>query len=199
MKPTPTPTKAKAVLRSKVRTYTGTPPRAKSHQEIRKEAPHIELFQKEGCSHSHAVRNYLSALGIDYIARSVAERQDLKHHQLVLAGGKDQIPFLMDHQSGVKLYGSDTIISYLEKEYGKPASGRAMRVLQLAERRMRSQAERLQWTLKMPVERIHTFSLEMNDLFSNTTDILKNTFKEMKEAIRPETDRTSDSSNQMSA
>lgn len=93
--------------------------RAKTH---RLRAPSgnsgLELFQKEECPFSHVVRQKLSDLGLDYAAHSIPDAQDLKHKELVNAGGKDQVPFLIDHKTGVKLYESEAIVSYLEKEYG---------------------------------------------------------------------------------
>lgn len=83
--------------------------------------PGIELFQKEECPFSHAVRQKLSDLGLDFIAHSVPDEDSLKHQKLVEAGGKDQVPFLADHKSGVKLYESDAIIAYLDQEYGAGA------------------------------------------------------------------------------
>ena len=94
-------------------------PRAKTHRlRAVSGGPTLELFQKEECPFSHTVRQKLSDLGLDFVAHSIPDTQDLKHKELVNAGGKDQVPFLIDHKSGVKLYESEAIVSYLEKEYG---------------------------------------------------------------------------------
>lgn len=82
--------------------------------------PSIELFQKEECPFSQAVRQKISDLGLDIVSHSVPDGLALKHEMLVQAGGKDQLPFMVDHKTGIKLYESDAILAYLGKEYSTP-------------------------------------------------------------------------------
>lgn len=85
-------------------------------------APKLELFQNEDCPYSHAVRERLSELGLDFISRSVSfeedERAKKTHERLVQAGGQDQVPFLIDHTTGERMYESEDIIAYLDRKYG---------------------------------------------------------------------------------
>lgn len=82
----------------------------------------LELYQSEDCPHCEKVRNALMDLGISYInhnprtaAGDVGNQQTLE--EMVELGGKDQVPFLVDHQRGVEMYESDNIVDYLEEHY----------------------------------------------------------------------------------
>lgn len=85
----------------------------------------IELYQAEGCPHCAKVRETLTELGVSYVAHNprlpskdggtVCNEQ--VHEELVAVGGKDQVPFLVDHGRGESLYESDDIVEYLEAHY----------------------------------------------------------------------------------
>ncbi|MFT4884566.1 MAG: glutathione S-transferase [Natronomonas sp.] len=83
----------------------------------------LELYQAEDCPYSEKVREKLMALGVSYVNHNprTAEK-DVRNQQvrgeMVSLGGKDEIPFLVDHQHGVQLYESDDIIDHLEEHYG---------------------------------------------------------------------------------
>jgi glutathione S-transferase len=82
----------------------------------------LELYQAEGCRYSAKVRETLTDLGVSYVVhnpRSAAgeTRNERTHEQLRTLGGDDQIPFLVDHQHGVRMYESDDIVAYLEEHY----------------------------------------------------------------------------------
>lgn len=123
-------------------------------KEIRSQAPSIELFQREDCPSSHAVRNHLTRLGLDFVAHTVPDGDALKHDQLVKAGGKDQIPFLVDHTSGVKLYESQAIIAYLAKAYGKTTGSMLSNLAHGLDTRIRARADQIVWSLQMPYEKV---------------------------------------------
>jgi glutathione S-transferase len=111
-------------------------------------APQIELWQKESCPFSHSVRDRLSELGLDYVARSV-NGTDLKHRQLVQAAGRDQIPFLVDHRTGVKLHESAAIIAYLNREYGPaPSTSRVLKAAQRISGRIEMRRRQAEWVLQ---------------------------------------------------
>jgi glutathione S-transferase len=123
--------------------------------------PSIELYQKESCPFSHAVRNKLTHLGLDFVAHSVPDDQPLKHEQLVKAGGKDQLPFLIDHTSGVKLYESQAILAYLEKSYGKHATQDWLtRLTWVVDSRVRAWADPIAWRLSSPLLRAQRLQLD---------------------------------------
>lgn len=84
----------------------------------------LELYQSEGCPHSAKVRRKLSDLGISYVAHSPRlpgdEGGDVTNdvtHEALVAGGADQIPYLVDTDRGVTMYESDEIVEYLETHY----------------------------------------------------------------------------------
>lgn len=146
---------------------------------LRGGAPSIELYQSESCSVSHSVRNRLSLLGLDFVAHSVPDHNDLKHRQLVQAGGKDQIPFLIDHRSGVKLYEGDAILAYLDKEYGKPASGGIAGIARRLETEIRGRADRIAWTVAQPWSQ----ALELRRSLVEAGASLKATWGELRSAF----------------
>lgn len=83
----------------------------------------LELYQAEDCPHCERVRDKLLELGSSYVTHNPRTvHGDVKNQQtleeLERIGGKDQIPFLVDHQRGVEQYESDDIIEYLETHYG---------------------------------------------------------------------------------
>jgi len=154
-----------------------TPPSTASHAS----APQIELYQKESCSFSHAVRNKLTDLGLDFVAHSVPDNQPLKHDQLVKAGGKDKVPFLIDHTSGIKLYDSAAILTYLDKAYGKHLSQHWLgKVTQFVDARVRAWADPIAWKLSSPLLRAQRFQLDATKALgelSGTWDFVKARFE----------------------
>lgn len=116
--------------------------------------PFIELYQNEDSSGSHRVRKRLTELGLDFVAHVVPDDHPLKRKQLVQAGGLDQVPFLIDHRSGTKLYESGAILKYLDHEYGKEQKSAILRMAQRADRVVRSRADQLAWAIKRPLDRL---------------------------------------------
>lgn len=155
--------------------------RSKSAGSAKKATPHIELYQKEECPYSHRVRKTLSALGIDFIAHTVPDDNSLKHKQLVEAGGKDQIPYLLDHRTGVYLYEADAIVEYLNHEYrdeqeqSKPAS-----VLKRVNSRLRGRVDQLTWAARQPMERAMDLAGDARDLVST----LRGSVRVFRSAVR---------------
>lgn len=83
----------------------------------------LELYQAEGCGYSETVRQRLTDLGVSYVVHNPRSatgepRNEQTLDQLRTLGGDDQIPFLVDHQRGVRMYESDEIVAYLEGQYG---------------------------------------------------------------------------------
>lgn len=82
----------------------------------------LKLYQAEDCPYSEKVRQKLTELGISYVAHNPRlhggeVRNAQTHEELVVFGGDDQIPFLVDHQRDVTMYESDDIVDYLEEHY----------------------------------------------------------------------------------
>jgi glutathione S-transferase len=80
----------------------------------------LELYDFEACPYCRRVREVLTELDLDYLARPVAHgsarREDLRR-----LGGKVQAPFLRDRNTDVTLYESADIIDYLNRTYGAGA------------------------------------------------------------------------------
>jgi|SRR6185437_11698105 glutathione S-transferase len=85
----------------------------------------IELYQAEWCPYSSAVRERLTELGIDFVARQVAPRQEDRD-------GEHEIPLLVT-ANGERLEGTDAVFGYLatleprDSERGHRAQYRAHR------------------------------------------------------------------------
>lgn len=65
----------------------------------------LELFQAEWCPYSSAVRQRLTELGIDFIAKQVAPRQEDRK-------GEHEIPLLVT-EDGQRVEGTDAVFGYL--------------------------------------------------------------------------------------
>lgn len=126
--------------------------------------PAIELYQRENCPFSHRVRSRLSDLGLDFIAHTVADN-DLKHQQLVQAGGKDQIPFMVDHSTGTKLYESSAILAYLDHQYGgeKATQGAFQKLARSVSERIEGRADQIAWVLKRPMDQATRVRRDLGD------------------------------------
>ena len=74
----------------------------------------MELYQAEWCPHSHRVRQRLTELGLEFVAKQVpaepAERDEMRR-----AVGDDSIPVLVDGDRIVR--GDDDILAYLGDRY----------------------------------------------------------------------------------
>jgi len=85
----------------------------------------LTLYQAEWCPYSSAVRQRLTELGIDFIAKQVAPRQEDRE-------GEHEIP-LLTTDDGERFEGTDAIFEYLkslaprESERGHRAQYRAHR------------------------------------------------------------------------
>jgi glutaredoxin 3 len=73
----------------------------------------MELYQAEWCPHSHRVRQRLTELGVDFLARQVPaepeNRDALKH-----VSGTNEIPVLV-LDDGWPICGDDQILEYLDR------------------------------------------------------------------------------------
>jgi glutathione S-transferase len=65
----------------------------------------LTLYQAEWCPYSSAVRERLTELGIDFVAKQVAPRQKDRE-------GEHEIPLLVT-EDGERLEGTETIFEYL--------------------------------------------------------------------------------------
>jgi glutathione S-transferase len=72
----------------------------------------LELYQAEWCPHSRKVRQRLTELGIDFIARQVAAEPE-NRDAMRRAVGEDEIPVLVC-EDGAILSGDDAILAWLD-------------------------------------------------------------------------------------
>jgi glutathione S-transferase len=70
----------------------------------------LELYQAEWCPYSAAVRERLTELGIDFVARQVAPRQEDRD-------GGHEIPLLVTDE-GERFEGTDAVFGYLDERSG---------------------------------------------------------------------------------
>ncbi|HZO12601.1 MAG TPA: glutathione S-transferase N-terminal domain-containing protein [Polyangiaceae bacterium] len=87
----------------------------------------LELYEFESCPFCRKVREVMSELDLEYISRTTAvgsaEREALKSR-----GGREQVPYLVDPNTGTEMYESEDIIDYLHETYGQ-ARSRARRTV----------------------------------------------------------------------
>ncbi len=105
-----------AIAATVVRLGRGTTRRSDA-ERAREPERLLELWEFEGCPYCRKVREVLCELDLDYLSRPVA-RGSARRETLVALGGKMQVPYLVDPNTGTKLYESDGIIRYLTKTYG---------------------------------------------------------------------------------
>ena len=65
----------------------------------------LELYQAEWCPYSSAVRERLTELGVDFVAKQVAPRQEDRE-------GEHEIPLLVT-EDGERFEGTDAVFAYL--------------------------------------------------------------------------------------
>ena len=82
----------------------------------------LELYALEGCGHCRRVRETLTELDLDYLHRSCPFGSDRNRAGLRERGGKAQVPYLIDPNTGTELYESRAIVEYLERRYGGPVA-----------------------------------------------------------------------------
>lgn len=90
----------------------------------------LELYQAEWCPYSSAVRERLTELGIDFVAKQVAPRQEDRD-------GQHEIPLLVT-EDGERFEGTDAIFEYLAGLSG-PGDERGHRAQYRAHREGRKQ------------------------------------------------------------
>ncbi len=92
--------------------------------------PHepLELYEFEGCPYCRKVREALSMLDIDAIVYPCPPGGKRFRPKARKLGGKEQFPYLVDPNTGAKMYESDDIIAYLYEHYGAGAPPLTLRL-----------------------------------------------------------------------
>lgn len=84
------------------------------------------LFEKEPCPSSRLVREALSILDVDAELHPCPEGELAHRAELKSRGGEEEIPFLVDPNTGCRFYEQRRIVRYLFETYG---DGRVPRAL----------------------------------------------------------------------
>lgn len=95
------------------------------------EAP-ITLYDMEGCPYCRFAREAASALHLDLEVRPCPKGGERFRPEVERLGGKLLFPFLVDENTGARMYESRDIVEYLFREYGKMDVPSAYRVGPLA-------------------------------------------------------------------
>lgn len=80
----------------------------------------LELYSAEGCPACRRVRRTLTELDLDFVHRSCPRGESETRRTLAARGGKVQLPYLVDPNTGTELYESRDIVTYLQRTYGAP-------------------------------------------------------------------------------
>jgi glutathione S-transferase len=83
----------------------------------------LVLYEFEGCPFCRKVREAMSELDLNYLARTCPPGDTVKRRELEARGGKQQFPYLIDPNTETETYESEDIIDYLFEEYGPGRSG----------------------------------------------------------------------------
>src|SRR6266849_9158767 len=93
--------------------------RCRRTRELRGVMPLI-LYNMEGSPYCRKVREALSELDLEHVVRNVPKGSP-KRAELARRGGKVQVPYLVDPNTGREMYESDDIVAYLERQYAAAA------------------------------------------------------------------------------
>ena len=93
--------------------------RVRPGHEARVQPPeHLVLYNFEASPFCRKVRETLQELNLDHHVRNVASKSE-RRAELVAAGGKMMVPYLVDPNTDVAMYESEDIIAYLRATYGE--------------------------------------------------------------------------------
>ncbi len=70
-----------------------------------------DLYEMERCPYCQKVMSFMDEQGIEYVKHDITNSEE--EAVLIRLGGKRQVPFLYDKNSGLKMYESADIIEYL--------------------------------------------------------------------------------------
>lgn len=83
-----------------------------------KPAKLLQLYDIENCPHCRLVREALTELDLDALILPCPKNGERFRPELLERGGKAQFPYLVDPNTGVEMYESLEIVSYLFETYG---------------------------------------------------------------------------------
>jgi glutaredoxin len=78
----------------------------------------LELYEFEACPFCRRVREAITELDLEVLIHP-CPKGGRRHRETVLAlGGREQFPYLVDPNTGIRMYESLDIVAYLQREYG---------------------------------------------------------------------------------
>lgn len=77
----------------------------------------LTLYVKTGCPYCERVLEAGEELSLTFEEKNIAN--DEVAEELVARGGKRQVPYLIDTDTGEEMYESEDIVAYLEARYAK--------------------------------------------------------------------------------
>lgn len=90
-----------------------------AHPAARKPAKLLELYEFEGCPYCRLVREALTELDLDAMIYPCPKGGKRFRPKVRKMGGKTQFPYLVDPNTGERMYESLDIIAYLFETYGQ--------------------------------------------------------------------------------
>ena len=80
----------------------------------------LTLYMRPACSYCERVLREANALGIGFNLKNIANPTHA--NDLIVRGGKQQVPYLVDADRAVELYESEDIARYLHRHYASDLS-----------------------------------------------------------------------------
>ncbi|MDT0496203.1 glutathione S-transferase N-terminal domain-containing protein [Algiphilus sp. W345] len=78
----------------------------------------LVLYDRENCPYCRRVRQTLTELDLDVFIKPFPQGAERFRTELLKLGGRLQVPFLVDPNTGSALYESEDIVAYLHQHYG---------------------------------------------------------------------------------
>jgi len=78
----------------------------------------LDLYEFEACPYCRKVREALSILDLDAMIYPCPKQGPRFREEVKRRGGKTMFPYLVDPNTGVEMYESDDIVTYLFQHYG---------------------------------------------------------------------------------
>jgi glutathione S-transferase len=76
----------------------------------------LTLYTKTGCPYCAMVLHELAELELPFEEKNIADAT--VQEELIARGGKQQVPYLVDDNTGTEMYESRDIVEYLAATYG---------------------------------------------------------------------------------
>ena len=94
--------------------------KVKKHNQADPPRPNkaLKVYEYEACPFCRKVREEMTELDLTYVNITCAQGAEEKRQELQERGGKVQFPYLVDPNTGVEMYDSEDIITYLAETYG---------------------------------------------------------------------------------